>query len=195
MDSTFITNTEIFGIPSAIRVSKYPMSVDVSKVNSEITHRQISLGHAEKGSGHDSYLKGILVKMDVTGTIKFWIEMGRYHFSDIASSQSTMHRISKMKIADCCIKYTSKAAIEETQRLVDEYNKNPTEENFLTLIYSFPVGLRLTAGMVTNYLEIKNQYYQRKNHRLPEWKWFCEWAEQLPYFDTLVLCDTTEVVI
>jgi hypothetical protein len=36
---------------------------------------------------------------------------------------------------------------------------------------------------------LKTIYYQRKNHKLPEWREFCQWIEELPYFKDLVLGD------
>ena len=39
----------------------------------------------------------------------------------------------------------------------------------------------LTQGIVTNYLQLKTIYNQRKNHRLPEWRLFCDWIKTLPY--------------
>jgi hypothetical protein len=29
-------------------------------------------------------------------------------------------------------------------------------------------------------------YYQRKNHRLPEWREFCDWIKTLPYAEELI---------
>lgn len=29
--------------------------------------------------------------------------------------------------------------------------------------------------------QLKTIYQQRKNHRLPEWRSFCEWIEELPH--------------
>ena len=40
----------------------------------------------------------------------------------------------------------------------------------------------------TNYAELRNMYFQRRNHRLKE-EWintFCKWVENLPYADELI---------
>jgi len=52
---------------------------------------------------------------------------------------------------------------------------------YLRVLYSVPSGLRLTAGITTNYLQLKTIYHQRKDHRLPEWREFCKWIEALPF--------------
>ena len=181
-ESTMIRNVEIIGLESAIQASKYPMAVDVSEVSPEITERTLSLGSAPHGSGHDSFLKGVIVEADVTATIKFWVEWQRYHFSDIISSQSTMHRIQKFNIEESCVEYVSPVIVSEVKRLAFWYNQNPTQENFLKLVYSVPVGLKLTARVSTNYLQLKTNKYQRKDHRLPEWRAYCNWIDNLPHF-------------
>ena len=73
------------------------------------------------------------------------------------------------------------------QSLIDAYNENPTPENYLRVLYNIPTGFRLTARMTTNYRQLKTIYYQRKKHRLPEWREFCEWIETLPKFRELIL--------
>ena len=53
---------------------------------------------------------------------------------------------------------------------------------YLRILYSNPCGMFLTARMTTNYQQLKTIYQQRRYHRLPEWQWFCDWCETLPYF-------------
>lgn len=178
-----VSNVEVLGFDSAVRASKYPMAVDVGSVSSDITDRAISLGQAPAGSAHDNWLHGIVVKFDLTFTVKAWTEAERYHFFEIVSSQSTMHRIAKIitDTSDCYIDYVDPRAISLMKELVDKYNEDPSEENYLRILYTNPTGLKLTAGMVTNYCQLKTIYRQRKNHKLPEWKAFCRWIETLPH--------------
>lgn len=51
----------------------------------------------------------------------------------------------------------------------------------MKLISNTPLGFNLKARITTNYLQLKTIYNQRKNHKLPEWKQFCSWVEELPY--------------
>ena len=67
------------------------------------------------------------------------------------------------------------------KELADDYNGDPTDEKYLTLLYSNPVGFKLTARMTTNYRQLKTMYDQRRTHRLPEWRAFCKWVESLPH--------------
>ena len=98
-----------------------------------------------------------------------------------------MHRIAKFDIAKQCNAYVLPEIIDIAKGLVDKYNSDPTDENYLTLLYNIPVGFCLTARMTTNYRQLKTIYRQRKNHRLPEWRTFCEWIESLPYADELIV--------
>lgn len=148
------------------------------------------LGKAPLGSGHDNYLNGIIAQFDLTFTVKAWTEAERYHFFDFVSSQSTMHRLQKMDIAESCIKYVDSRVIDVSEELVRKYNENPTLENRLKMLYSCPTGLKLTARMTTNYRQLKTIYHQRKNHTLPEWRRFCQQlVDEFPMFRELCLGD------
>lgn len=102
-----------------------------------------------------------------------------------------MHRIAKFDIEGQCCPYVTANTIDEVNRLKDIYNNDPTPENYLTLLYNVPVGFELTARMTTNYRQLKTIYYQRKDHRLPEWRDFCAWVETIPLFKEIVLQEDT----
>ena len=186
-----ITNVNVYGFENAIKCSKYPMSVDISTLNTDITNTVKRLGNAQKGSGHDNFLKGIIVQFDLTMTPKMSVELERYHFIDFISSQSTMHRITKFDLDKAYIEYVDKRIIDIMKDKVKQYNneidKEKKEKLYLEILYSNPCGFKLTAGMTTNYQQLKTIYYQRKNHRLPEWRTFCDWIETLPYFKEICL--------
>lgn len=186
-----ITNVNVYGFENAIKCSKYPMSVDISTLNTDITNTVKKLGNAQKGSGHDNFLKGIIVQFDLTMTPKMSVELERYHFIDFISSQSTMHRITKFDLDKAYIEYVDKRIIDIMKDKVTQYNnetdKEKKEKLYLEILYSNPCGFKLTAGMTTNYQQLKTIYYQRKNHRLPEWRDFCDWIETLPYFKEICL--------
>lgn len=203
-----ISNVQVYGLKESFKRSKYPMSTDIEALNDEFTPRIKSLGNAPRGSGHDNFLKGIIVQFDLTFTIKAWTEGERYHWFDIISSQSTMHRITKFDLDKAYIEYVDPRIIAIMKEKVAAYNqlhayykeeKNNMSEHeaqrikteldgkYLEILYSNPDGLRLTAGMTTSYQQLKTIYYQRKAHRLPEWREVCAWIETLPMFKELCL--------
>ena len=192
-----IKNVQIYGLEESIRASKFPMAVDTDKCTSEITERTISLGSVATGTGHDNFLKGIIVQFDWTFTPKCSVEVERYHFIDFVSSQSTMHRITKFDLDKAYIEYVDKVMINRMKGLVERYNAMPKEQQnsdegkelYLKILYSNPCGMFLTARMTTNYQQLKTIYQQRRHHRLPEWQWFCDWCETLPHFLELTKID------
>lgn len=176
-----VANVKVYGLDESVAASKYPMSIDTENCTSEITERTKQLAGCKKGTGHDQFLTGIIVQFDLTFSIKAWVEAERYHFLDFVSSQSTMHRIVKLDPYEQCNEYVDVEIIHLLKRLIAEYEDDPTPENYLRVLYNVPVGFRLTARMTTNYRQLKTIYAQRKNHRLPEWREFCEWIETLPH--------------
>ena len=176
-----VSNLQVYGLGNSIRVSKFPMQVDTSKCDYSVTERTKSLANTEKGSGHDNFLCGIIAQFDLTFSNKAWIEAERYHWFEIVSSQSTMHKINKMDFDSCFNEYVTESTKKEMERLKNEYEQNKTPENYLRLLYNCPSGILITAGISTNYQQLKTIYAQRKNHRLPEWRAFCDWIEKLPH--------------
>lgn len=176
-----VGNWIVFGFPSSVKASKYPMSTDIDSLTHEITDTVVGLAQAEKGSGHDQFLTGIIVQFDLTFSLKAWVEAERYHFLDFVSSQSTMHRITRMDIEEQCNDYVLPETIDRLRGLIEDYKKDPTPSKYLRVLYNIPSGFRLTARMTTNYRQLKTIYSQRCNHRLPEWRSFCAWMETLPH--------------
>lgn len=176
-----VSNTRVYGFNESIKASKYPMATNTEDCTVEITERQKVLASSPKGEGHDNFLCGIIVQFDLTFTVKAWTEAERYHFFDIVSSQSTMHRISKFDLDEQYIGYVDERIIAIMNELKDRYNETKDAEDYLRLLYSNPCGFKLTAAMTTNYRQLKTIYSQRRFHRLPEWREFCDWIESLPH--------------
>jgi short subunit dehydrogenase-like uncharacterized protein len=194
--SDMINDVKVYGLDESIKASKYPMAVDTSKCSTAPTKMTINLASVPTGTGHDNFLKGIVVQFDLTMTVKMSVELERYHFIDFVSSQSTMHRITKFDLDKAYIKYVDPRVIDIMKQKVEEFNaiKGETveeaqkaKEKYLEILYTNPCGMYLTARMTTNYQQLKTIYQQRRNHRLPEWQEFCDWIETLPHFKELCL--------
>jgi len=181
-----VSNDKVYGLEDSVKASKYPMAVDIDKCTSEITETTLKLSGCPTGAGHDNFLKGIIVQFDLTFSIKAWVEAERYHFLEFVSSQSTMHRIARFDPEVQCNEYVHFGTISIVKGLIECYNADPTPDNYLRLLYNIPVGFRLTARMSTNYQQLKTIYQQRRTHRLPEWRAFCKWIEELPHSEFIV---------
>lgn len=166
---------------------------------------------------HDNFLTGIRVSFDIKYPQYLSPEMQRYHFFDIVTSMSKMHRLSKMQLKECCNKYVSPDIIRLAQAHIDKYNKilaDSTIEDFkywtysdnyetlinvngrkdalysafMTMVSNCPAGLELWMRVSTNYKQLQTIYWQRYNHRLKEdWGAVIKMIESLPYFEELVL--------
>lgn len=188
-----VTNVNVYDLEESIKASKYPMAVDTSMLTGEINKITKSLACSGKGEGHDQFLTGIRVNFDLTCSNKMWVELERYRFMEFVSSQSTMHRITKLNIARQCNNYVWCSTIDKLQGKVTEYNELKDKDSvfakelYLEILYNVPSGFELTARLTTNYRCLKGIYSQRKNHRLPEWRMFCDWIETLPEKDLILL--------
>lgn len=195
-----VSNVNIYDLENSIIASGYPMrtfkekNLSEEKVIDKDIRRAHNLSHAADTDvgAHEQFMTGIRVSFDLRCTNKMWVEAERYRFLEFVSSQSTMHRITKFDLEEQYNEYVDPRIIEIMQEKVKEYNEIPDEnveekkQKYLEILYSNPAGFELTARMTTNYRCLKNIYYQRRNHRLPEWREFCLWIETLPYFTELI---------
>jgi len=175
-----IKECHVFGLGDSIRGAKFPMSVDPESETCELTDGIAKLAQSNLGEGHDNWLNGVIVQFDLTCSNKMWVELQRYHFVDFVSSQSTIHKAAEMDFNQCFNEFVTPNTKAECKRLRDAYLRTPCAETYLRLLYNLPSGMELTARMTTNYRQLKTIYRQRKNHRLPEWRKFCRWIEELP---------------
>ena len=197
-----ISNVEVTGLERAIKTAKYPKAVDIDNLNSDLTKGIKACANCDTGEGHDNFLKGIVVQFDLTFSNKAYVELERYHFIDFVSSQSTMHKIAKFNLQKQCNRYVDNRIIGIVQTKIDEYNRLSEYDNshpksttrkqmlddlYLEILYNVPSGFELTAGMTTNYQQLKTIYQQRRHHRLPDWQMFCDWCETLPLFKELCI--------
>lgn len=206
-------NAKVFGLRDSVRRAKFPMAVNTEKLNGEMTDGIKSLATSGRGEGHDQWLTGVIAQFDLTFSNKAWVEAERYHFFDFVSSQSTMHRITKFDMNSAYNEYVDSRIIAIMKEKVDKYNElcsalktgllpqyceyaaeldKQAKKMYLEILYSNPAGFEITAGMTTNYRQLKTIYAQRKKHRLPEWREFCKWIETLPMSDLItdMKCET-----
>ena len=175
-----IEHVEIYGLAESIKASGFP------KGNDDINYSRVErLGSCSTGTGHDCFLKGITVQADITAPQYFWLQFGRYHFADIVSSESKMHTILEMDLDEKCNEYVNAGIIGILKNMIEEHKADPCSYGFQRIVASCPMGLMLKARITTNYLQLKTILQQRKNHKLVEWRMFCQWVEELPEFKVL----------
>lgn len=175
-----------------------------TKETEKILKRIVALGNSD--GGHDQMLTGIRVAFNLTFSIKAWIEIERYVFLNFISSQSTMHKICDFDLDIQYNDYVDKRVINIMKEKVSIYNTvfkklqeetnaeqiqkliKTLDELYLQILYTNPNGFLLTARVTTNYRCLKNIYKQRYNHKLPEWREFCQYMRKnLPLFEEICL--------
>ena len=199
-----IENTQVFGLQRSAIASGNPMRTEIESLDEEGQctkqdfKRLMKLSRTGVGEGHDQALTGCIVQFDLYAPLYMWKQIQRYHWMDFISSQSTMHRLTQFKVKECCVEDTDELILARYQELLDFYNNfdetylqyeftddKDTEKKRLwrRLVASLPSGFVLGATMTTNYRQLKTIYNLRKNHKLKEWKEFCNWIERLPHSD------------
>lgn len=185
-----INNIKVYDLEESLAASGYPMrtTLEEKELSEKDFARGLNLVNASYGNpAHAQWLTGVVVNFDLTCSNKMWVEAERYRFLSFVSSQSTMHRISKFNIKEQCNEYVDEQIIKRIEELRVKYLEEPTSENYLKLLYNIPSGFELTARLTTNYRSLLNIYIQRYNHRLPEWREFCETLlVELPFFKEIV---------
>ena len=197
-----ITNVKVYGLEESIYASGYPMlskpptneefESEVSDVTTNIFMREtvgakaagahikraLNLGSAAAGTGHNNFLKGIIVQMDVNAPQYWWQQAQRYHWFDFVSSMSKVHCLTKMDIDSMCDSTVTETAKLNLVGAIQDYTEGKID--FDTMMCNVPMGLHLTARMTTNYLQLKTMYAQRQHHKSKEWQEFCKWVNTLP---------------
>lgn len=195
-----IKGVRVFGLDRACIAAGNPMTIGEIDTLREIDKKDIkrfsTLGNAVSGSGHDNFLKGIIVQFDIKYPVYWTPEAQRYHWLEIISSQSKMHCLmlasSKEYFNSLFNKYVDEEAIERVKSYANEYNKATNDEAkyyfFMKTLSNLPLGYEMWETLTTNYLQLKTIYNQRKSHKLKEdWSVFCEMIRQLPYFNDLLI--------
>ena len=201
-------NVKVYDLEESLVASGYPMRTELLEIhaNDKDIERCLNLTKASNGNGaHGQWMTGVRVAFDLTCTNKMWVEAERYRFLEFVSSQSTMHRITKFNLDGQYCEYVDLRVIEIMKDKIAAYNQlvenkpspnaapklledyaNLLKEKYLEILYTNPAGFELTARMTTNYRCLLNIYVQRHNHRLPEWREFCQELLKLPMFKELV---------
>ena len=159
------------------------------------------------GSEHRKFMRQIFVSVDITAPLYWWKEADTYKVGTTANSTSTMHKLSSTPITQECFEMddyndviskdgefifelvTSWSEIIETlEGLRQAYLKTKDKRLWKELIRLLPESWLQTRTITMNYENIRNMYFQRKNHKLTEWsKSFVEWVESLPYAKELIM--------
>ena len=162
------------------------------------------------GTPNDKFLRQIFVSVDITAPLYWWKEMDTYKVGTTADSTSTMHKLASTPITlDCfemddfsdgliieddnnptfivTINHRAGVFIDALEKLRLKYLETKDIRYWKELIRWLPESWLQTRTWTANYAVLRNIYHWRKNHKLSEWKSFCDWIKDLPYANELLL--------
>lgn len=156
--------------------------------------RGLILGNVKAGSGHNCMFKGVQFNMIINMPLYWLKEYQRYHFTDIISSQSTMHCVTQMDIKEHCTDKVEPVIIELINQKVAEFNALPStevgarKEAFDYIVANLPSDFHLAMGITMNYLQALSMVKQREHHKLDDWsKDLVPFLKELPFFKLFML--------
>lgn len=113
----------------------------------------------KRGDEHAKVLRGIMVWCEINAPRYWWQEMDTYKVgAERLSSESTMH-------------------IE---------GKGMPEEELVKMKEELPEGHMQKRVWMFSYQTLRRIYFQRKDHRLPQWRAFCRWIESLLFAEEFI---------
>lgn len=199
-----IDKIEIFGWEAAIRGMRNPMN-SWAKSDSKYPNNCIEIGENDlnlmqrlilAGTEHCKFMRYITVYMDIDAPLYWWKEFDTYKFCE-KNSTSTMHKITSRSLTYDDFEFDFKNEyrdnmINNLNSMIDSYknmeNASDKEEVFRMIIQDLPSAFKQTRTIITNYAELRNMYFQRKNHKLKEWREiFIDSIKALPYAEELIM--------
>lgn len=204
-----IENVEVVGWRAAIRGARNPMNSwdksDSVFFPSEDYNYCVSLGPndlkllrslANAGSDHGKYLRMIVVYCDLTAPFYWYKEADTYRMGVEKNSCSTMHKIhaKKFEVTDFSLEHLSMLALNTLKLLTDQlevyrqkFVETKDKRYWWQIIQLLPSSYNQRRTYMFSYAALRAMYHARKNHKLDEWRRFCEWVESLPYAKELII--------
>jgi len=135
---------------------------------------------ALKGGGHNKFLESIVVWIDITASRQFWQQFDTYRIGVSKQSESTMHTIMKNGITRDLFEHELYPCIPDMIIGYLEFERR--DKNFIAVKNALPESFLQRRIVCTNYMALQRIFQQRRNHKLPEWNFFCdELLKQIQY--------------
>ena len=219
-----ITNVNVYDLRESVISCRNAMRLTPPEYTDEEFEKGLErakkLVQASKNSPnvkcHDNFMTGIRVSFDMKYTQYITKQFQRYHWFDYVSSNSLMHRLTKMDADTVSNEYVSKTCVEQLDKDIRFYNELVNSEwtegdelqfplrngnvkvaktkgdalyyAYMRCISDCPMGVELFVHVSTNYKQLQTMYWQRKDHKLKEdWGEFCKFVENLPYAKELII--------
>lgn len=188
-----IENAVTTGWQAAIRGMRNPMNswLKIDSFDDKLgeNDRELMKKLERSGSDHAKYRRMIVVTMDIVAPLYWWKEFDTYKVGTVANSCSTMHKIAEKEftLEDFSHEHmniASETCLETTIGYLNLFRQsfleNHDKDNWWQMIQLLPSSYNQRRTILLNYEVLANIYKSRKDHKLDEWREFCEWIESLP---------------
>lgn len=156
---------------------------------------------AKGGPVHAKYRRMIDVYLDITAPLYWWKEFDTYKVGTVANSCSTMHTLHKRDLTlddfaydqlSQCNRNLLDMVIRNINAARREYIEAPDADSakrcWYQMVQLLPSSFLQKRTVKLNYEVLHNIYHSpRYNHKLNEWRIFCEWIDTLPYATELII--------
>ena len=195
-----IENISVSGWEAAIRGMRNPMnSWDRSDSHGFLIgeeDRKLMHKLAKAGNEHAKFRRMLNVTMDITAPLYFWKEFDTYKVGTVSNSCSTMHKIhsKEFTLDDFSVEHLYTNNLEAFGTIISALNearevylKTKEKEDWWQMIQLLPSSYNQRRTVQLNYEVLNHIYHQRKNHKLDEWREFCDYIlKTLPYSEELI---------
>ena len=149
---------------------------------------------AAAGTDHGKYLRMITVTADITAPFYWWKEYDTYKVGTVANSCSTMHKLPEKEftLSDFSTEHLSETNLIILDMTIAALNnarldflQTQDKRDWWQMIQLLPTSYNQRRTVQFNYAVLKNMYHSRQNHKLDEWREFCQWVKSLPYSELI----------
>lgn len=146
------------------------------------------------GPSHAKFMRMIPILFDVTAPLYWWKEADTYKVGTDRNSCSTMHTVMAKEFTASDFSFINDInAVSDLIDILNAYRDSYLKEQDpkkKKAIWDFVIALLPSAynqrsTMVVNYQVLSAMYHQRKDHKLSEWREFCEWIKTLSMSDLI----------
>ena len=153
------------------------------------------------GTDHRKFMRMITVYMDITAPLYWWKEYDTYKVGTVANSCSTMHKISEKEFTldDFSHEHLQEDSIAVLESVIhtlnvhrEWFNEKALDDpkiDWWQMIQLLPSSYNQLRTVMLNYEVLANMYKSRKNHKLDEWRTFCESIKAFPYSELITRKD------
>ena len=147
---------------------------------------------APMDGGHNKFLEQIQYWILIQAPLFWWKQADTYRVGISKSSESTMHKSWKNGLTKEMFETPIfQDTLNNLNKFIDEYNADKTTTERKAYLQDLIIGNLPDAYLQTRLLNVnakclRNMYFQRRYHKLKQWREFCDWIKtELPYGDLI----------